>query len=154
MAALELEVETSLGTDEVRAALLDFSERRPDIWPDLEPSLYEVHSVGEASADVTEGSKMPGMTIWAREAYDWSSPDTIRWTVTESNFCTPGSYVAATLRPRDGGGTRMHVEWDRTGTTFKGKFIVRMVRLTKGKPIASSVGKAFRAMEQARAPAS
>lgn len=151
MAPLTMEVETSLSPDEVRTALLDFSERRPDVWPDLEPSLYQVHSVGETSADVTEGSKMPGMTIWAREAYDWSSPDTIRWTVTESNFCTPGSYAAVTTRPRDGGGTRVGIEWDRTGTTLKGKVIVKMVRLTKGKPIVSSVSKAFRGMEQTKA---
>lgn len=151
MAALGMDVETSLSPDEVREALLDFSERRPDIWPDLERGLYEVHSVSETSADVKEGSKMPGMTIWARESYDWSSPDTIRWTVTESNFCTPGSYVAATLHPRDDGGTRVHIEWDRTGTTVMGKVIVRMVRLTKGKPIVSSVSKAFRSLEAARA---
>lgn len=151
MAALELTIETALGPDEVRAALLDFSVRRPEIWPDLEPSLYKVHSVGETSADVTEGSKMPGMTVWAREAYDWSSLDTIRWTVTESNFCAAGSYVAATISAGTDGGTRLHVEWDRTGTSFKGKVIIGLIRLTKGKPIASSVTKAFRRMEQAEA---
>jgi len=47
---------------------------------------------------------------------------------------------------------RMHVEWGRTGTMLKGKVIVRMVRLTRGKPMASSAGKAFRAMEQALPP--
>jgi hypothetical protein len=123
----------------VREALLDFSERRPDIWPGLERSLYEVYAVGATTADVREGSKMPGMTVWAREHYDWSEGDTIRWTVAESNFCTPGSYVAATLHPREGGGTRVHVEWDRTGTTRAGRFAVRMVTLTKGRPVAGSI---------------
>lgn len=148
MAHLELDVETSVSPERVRAALLDFSERRPDIWPGLERSLYEVYSVGETTADVKEGSKMPAMTIWARERYDWSEPDVIRWTVQESNFCTPGSYVAATLRPREDGGTRVHIEWDRTGTSRRGRLAVRMIAMTKGRPISASLNKSFDKLER------
>ena len=148
MAKVELDVETSLPPERVRDALLDFSERRPEIWPGIEPSLYEVYSVGDTTADIKEGSKMPGMTVWAREHYDWSDPQTVRWTVSESNFCTPGSYVAATLHPLESGGTRVHIEWDRTGTTATGKFAVRMIRLTKGRPVAASMKKAFGKLER------
>lgn len=148
MARVELDVETSLSPEQVREALLDFSERRPDHWPSLERSLYEVYSVGETSADVREGSRMPGMTIWAKEHYDWSTPDTVRWTVTESNFCMPGSFVAATMYPREGGGTRVHIEWERTGTTMLGRVIIRMVALTGGRPVASSVRSALSRLEQ------
>jgi hypothetical protein len=149
MAHLELDVETSLSPDRVRDALLDFSERRPDIWPELDRSLYEVYSVGEGTADVKEGSKLPGMTVWARERYDWSEPNTIRWTVQESNFCTAASYVAATLHPREGGGTRVHISWDRVGTTSKGRFAIRMITLTRGRPIVASMRKAFDKLERA-----
>lgn len=147
MARVELDVETSLPPERVRATLLDFSERRPEIWPGIEPSLYEVYSVGESTADVKEGSKFPGMTFWAREHYDWSAPDTVRWTVAESNFCTPGSYVAATIRPRQGGGTRVHVEWNRSGATPAGKLAVRLIALTKGRPVAASLRQAFKRLE-------
>ena len=95
MPKVETEVETSLPPERVKAALLDFSDRRPEIWPGIEPSQYEVYEVGETWADIKEGSKFPGTTIWARERYDWSDPDTVRWTVQESNFSAPGSYVAA-----------------------------------------------------------
>jgi hypothetical protein len=149
MGKVELDVETSLSPERVREALLDFSERRPDLWPGIDRGLYEVYSVGEGTADVKEGSRMPGMTVWARERYDWDDSDTIRWTVQESNFCTPGSYVAATLHPRAGGGTRVHVEWDRTGTTAKGRFAVRLIRLTNGRPVAASLQKAFAELERA-----
>lgn len=151
MAPLELVVETTLAPDEVRAALLDFSDRRPELWPDLDPGAYRVHSVGETTADVTEGSKLPGVRIWAREAYEWSSPDTIRWTVLESNFCTPGDYEAVTLHPRAEGGTRIHVEWDRRGVNLKGKLIVGLIRRTKGRPVAASLTKALRKLEEASA---
>jgi hypothetical protein len=55
--------------------------------------------VGNTFADVQEGSKMPGMTVWAKEHYDWSAPELITWTVRESNFCAPGSYVLARSAP-------------------------------------------------------
>jgi hypothetical protein len=147
MPRLELDVETSLPPERVREALLDFSERRPEIWPSIEPSLYEVYSVGETSADIREGTKLPFTRIWANEHYDWSTPDTIRWTVTESNFSAPGSYVAATLHPRDGGGTRVHIEWERTGSTFLGRLLIRLIALTRGKPLASSMKKTLRGLQ-------
>jgi hypothetical protein len=143
MGKLVLDVETPLPPEQIREALLDFSDRRPDRWPGLEPSLYEVYSVGETTADVKEGSKVPGSAIWAREAYDWSDPKTVRWTVVESNFCTPGSYVAATLNPRGDGGTRMTIEWDRTGTSFMGRLAIGVIRLTKGLPLKKAITKAF-----------
>jgi hypothetical protein len=104
MPHVEVDTDTTLPPERVREALLDFSDRRPDIWPGLDRSLYEVYEVGETTADIKEGSRLPGTTIWAHEHYDWSDPDTVRWTVVESNFCTPGSRVYATLHPRDGGG--------------------------------------------------
>jgi hypothetical protein len=148
MGRVQVDVETSLPPDRVREALIDFSPRRPDIWPGIERSLYEVYSVGETTAFVKEGSKFPGMTVWAKERYDWSDPATVRWTVEESNFCTPGSYVAATLHPRDGGGTRVQIDWERTGTTRSGRFAVRLITLTKGRPVAASVKKAFSKLER------
>jgi len=147
MPRIELDVETALSPDRVRSALLDFSERRPDVWPGLEPSAYEVYEVGETSADVKEGTKLPGKVIWARERYDWSSPDTVRWTVEESNFLTPGDFVEVSLHPGDGGGTRVHVVWQRTGATLLGKLVVRMIALSKGKPVASSLRQAFERLE-------
>jgi len=148
MAKLELDVDTSLTPERVMAALLDFSSRRPEIWPGIEPSLYEVYSVGETSADIREGTKFPGMKIWAREHYDWSTPGTVTWTVQESNFSAPGSYVSATITPGEGGGSRIHVVWDRTGTTFVGRMIVSMIKLSKGKPLAVSMKKALNKLER------
>src|SRR6266705_3036014 len=103
MPKVELDIETSVSPERVQAALLDFSERRPEMWPGIEPSLYEVYSVGETSAEIKEGSKLPGTTVWARERYDWSTPGLITWTVEESNFCAPGSHVSAAIARRSDG---------------------------------------------------
>jgi len=143
MARLEFDVDTSLSPERVTGALLDFSPRRAEIWPGLEPGLYEVYSVGETSADIREGTKFPGMKIWAREHYDWSTPGTVTWTVVESNFSAPGSNVSATITPGEAGGSHIHIMWERTGTTFVGRMIVSMIKLSKGKPIAASMKKAL-----------
>ena len=55
--------------------------------------------------------------------------------------------MAATLRPREGGGTRIEVHWERTPTSFVDKFAARLIVLTKGKPIAASLEKALRKLE-------
>jgi hypothetical protein len=147
MPSIDVTLETSLPPDAVRAALLDFSERRPDVWPSLARELYEVYTVGETSAEIKEGNNSPVGAFWARERYDWSDPDTVRWTVVESNFCAPGSYVSATARARASGGSRIDIHWERTPTAFKGRLGTRIILLTKGKPIIASVEKALRKLE-------
>jgi hypothetical protein len=139
MGRLELDIDTDVAPEKVKAALLDFTERRPDIWPGLAREHYEVYEVGEDHAMVKEGSKSPN--IWAKERYDWSTPGVVRWEVVESNFCTPGSFVEARLDPRQGGGTRIHVAWERTPTTFPARIMLGLIKLTGGRPIASSVKK-------------
>jgi hypothetical protein len=147
MPKVEFDLETSVSPERVRAALLDFSDRRPEIWPGIEPSLYEVFSVGETTAEVKEGSKMPGMTVWAKEHYDWSAPDLITWTVRESNFCAPGSYVSAAIAARTGGGSRIHVTWNRQPTTFGARLIALLIKVTNGKPVAASIRMAMKQLE-------
>ena len=148
LSKLEFDVETFLTPEHVRSALLDFSDRRPEVWPNLSRKYYEVYSVGDTEADVREGSEMPGMTIWAREHYDWSQPHIVRWTARESTFCTPGSYMQAAIYPRYSGGTRVHVEWDRVGTGIRGKLLVGLIRALRGKPIRSGLQASLRALEK------
>ena len=47
------------------AVMVDFSERRP-IWPNFTARLYRVHELGPRTADVTEGTALPGVDIWER----------------------------------------------------------------------------------------
>ena len=144
MPKVEMDVETAVDPELARAALLDFSPRRPQVWPGITPSLYEVYEVGETTADVKEGTR----TVWAREHYDWSAPETVRWTVVESNFCSPGSYVQATIKPRQGGGSRIHIEWNRTPSSLQGRIATILIKATNGKPIAASFKKAMDKLER------
>jgi hypothetical protein len=147
MPKVELDVETSASPSTVRSALLDFSDRRPEIWPSIEPSLYEVYEVGDTYADIKEGNKVPGGVVWAKEHYDWSNPDVISWTVRESNFCAPGSYVSAAIAPRGDGGSRIHIVWNRTPTSIGGRLAVLLIVATKGKPVGASIRRALDKLE-------
>src|ERR1041384_7439819 len=135
---VEIDLETDVAPERGQEALLGFSARRPSIWPGITAELYEVYSVGETSAEIKEGTRMPGGVFWARERYEWSTPGLVTWTVQESNFCQPGSHVSATISPRPGGGSRVHVTWNRTGTTFRGRMAGLMIKATKGNPVAAS----------------
>ncbi len=152
MPKVEMDLETSVPPERVRSALLDFSPSRPEVWPGITPTLYEVYSVGETSAEIKEGTKQPGATVWAKEHYDWSDPETVRWTVRESNFCAPGSYVQARIRPREGGGSRVHIEWNRTPTSFAGRLATVLIKATRGKPVAASFKKAMDRLERQPGP--
>ena len=147
MPKVEMDLETPVAPERVRAALLDFSDRRPELWPGIEPSLYHVYSVGATTAEVKEGSRMPGMSVWAVEHYDWSDPRLVTWTVRESNFCTAGSYVSAAMQPRAGGGTRVRIVWNRTPTTFAGRLATFLIVATRGRPVAASFRRAMKVLE-------
>ena len=124
---LEVEVESDVAPELIRQALLDFSDRRPEIWPQLDPKTYQVHRVDETSAEVTEGSPLP--KVWSREHYDWSHPSTITWTAVESNFCTPGSHISMDITPNGVGGSRVAVTWDRTAANLRGRINLAVIGL-------------------------
>jgi hypothetical protein len=148
MPRVEFDVETSASPERVRAALIDFTERRPQTWPGITSSLYEVYDVGESFADVKEGTKSPGMTVWAKEHYDWSEPDRVVWTVQESNFCAPGSHVSATVSPKADGGSVIHVEWERTPTSLAGRVAAFVIKASRGKPVAASMRRGLAVIEK------
>jgi hypothetical protein len=140
MAKIEMDVETKLLPDKVIEALTDFSDRRPEIWRGISREFYEVYSVGETSADIREGQTKP-VRVWGKEHYDWSKPGNVTWTVTESNFSRPGSYVSADVTPRPEGGSHVHITWERWGSNLKGRFVVAILKATKGGPIPKYMKK-------------
>lgn len=141
MPKVEMDSHTTLTPDQVVAALTDFSDRRPEMWSSIAPEYYEVISVGEKEADVKEGSVMGPMKVWAIEHYDWSRPNWVRWTVKESNFSEPGSYVQVDLSPDGSGGTNIHTTWERTASTWWASLMFKMLVASKGKAVEQSTRK-------------
>lgn len=142
-------MDSSASPDAIRRALLDFTDRRPKIWPGIDPSQYRVIEVGDTWADIREGTRAPGMSVWAVERYDWSDPETIKWTVRESNFSAPGSFVSAAITPKQGGGSHIHVHWDRTPSSFLGRVVMWLIRRSGGRPVATSMRRGLERIEAA-----
>jgi hypothetical protein len=137
---VEMDVDTKLPVERVIAALTDFTPRRTEIWKGLSKQYYEVYSVGDTWAEVREGNVKPIRT-WAKERYDWSQPGKVVWTVNESNFCEPGSFVSADVTPGPDGGSHVHLTWSRVPSNFKGRFAATMIKMTKGGPIPKYMKK-------------
>ena len=73
MPRVTFDIHTILPPEQVLAMLIDFSARRPELWPMLARQLYEVYEVGTTSAAVKEGSIQPTL-MWERDYYNWSQP--------------------------------------------------------------------------------
>ncbi|HLE99192.1 MAG TPA: hypothetical protein VI540_04790, partial [Gaiellaceae bacterium] len=99
-------------TAAVLSNLVDFGERRPELWPAIDASVYRVHTVGEDWAEVTEGSDVFA-GIWARERYDWSSPGVVQATIQDSNVWHPGATWTLLAEPGRNGGSRLAVVRER-----------------------------------------
>jgi len=140
MAKIELGVDTKLPPDKVISALTDFTDKRTDIWKGLSKEYYEVYSTGDTWAEVREGNVKPVRT-WAKERYDWSQHGKVIWTVNESNFCKPGSFVSADVTPAPDGGSHVRITWSREPSNLKGRLAVTMMVLTKGGPIPKYMKK-------------
>jgi hypothetical protein len=141
MAHVEFEVESPLPPDAVLSNLVDFGERRPELWPAIDPTVYRVHEIGDRWAEVTEGSDVFG-GIWARERYDWSTPGVVRATIQESNVWHPGGTWTLRAEPGKDGGSRLTVVRDRRAKTAKARVLEALMRVAGARMLASELRKA------------
>jgi hypothetical protein len=111
--AVHFTVDTQASPEQARRALTDFSSRRLQTWNrTLDPKRYELLDHGDTWAVAREAT--PGSPFWVVARYDWSDPAVIRLTVQESSYGGAGQ-GSFRIVPRDGGGSRLHVQWDNTG---------------------------------------
>lgn len=110
---VKLDFDTLASPEQVRHALTDFTDRRLQIWSrTLDPRTYELRGSGDTWAEARESTS--GSPFWVVARYDWSDPDVVRWTVTESSYGGSGQGVVR-AEPLQGGGSRVRAEWDYTG---------------------------------------
>ena len=53
MATVHVRADTPVPPERIRAALTDFTDRRPDYWPNLDRNRYQVHATGDTCKLVT-----------------------------------------------------------------------------------------------------
>jgi hypothetical protein len=117
---VQFEVETDLPPAKVLGALVDFSDRRPDLYRNIDRSHFRVHDRGPGWADVTEGNVL----AWERNRYEWDeAAGVVTVKTSESDSWLPGSRWEYRLRPTSAGGTRVSVTVVRNARTLRGRLI-------------------------------
>ena len=123
MATIHLKKTTTATPEQFVAALTDFGPGRKDLFPNSADDYLEVHDQGPTEADVTEGSS----GVWERLHYDWSDPNRVVMTTTDSNVWGGGSGHTYTLTRQPNGTTNVDVVVVREGKNIKGRLIAIVV---------------------------
>jgi hypothetical protein len=146
MAHVITDRDTSASPERVIGALTDFSSKRLYLWPNLAPKYFKVESSAATSAEVTEGSAGFG-GVWERSRYDWSRPGTVRIDVQDSNAFEPGSSWVYEVTPKPGGGSHVHMEFDRRPRNFKGRVLGTLLTIAGKQVFGKSLGETLRRLE-------
>src|SRR6201989_2022768 len=111
--------ETTTATPEQYVAgLTDFGPGRAELFGNSADGYLVVHSKEATEADVTEGSK----GVWERLRYDWSDPDRVVLTTTDSNAWGGASGHTYTFTRNPDGTTAVDYVVVREGKNLRGRF--------------------------------
>jgi len=130
MSTIHLHETTKLTPEQYISGLTDFGPGRGKLFGNSTDEYMKVHSRGATEADVTEGSK----GIWERLHYDWSDPNHVVLTTTDSNTWGGASGHTYTFKRRPDGLTDIELVTVRDGKTLKGKLLGLVVG-TVGKSV-------------------
>jgi hypothetical protein len=117
MSTIRFHVTTTSTPEQFIAALTDFGPGRSKIFGNSADEYLKVHHSGPKEADVTEGSG----GIWERLHYEWSDPNRVVMTTTDSNTWGGASGHTYTFRRRPDGKTDLDAVVVRDGKNLKGR---------------------------------
>jgi hypothetical protein len=130
MSTIHLHRTTTSTPEQYTAGLTDFGPGRSKIFGNSADAYLKVHHKGLLLADVTEGSG----GIWERLHYDWSDPNRVVLTTTDSNVWGGASGHTYTFTRRPDGATDIDVVVVRDGKNVKG-WLLGLVLGTIGRRV-------------------
>jgi len=119
MSTIHLHQTTTATPEQYLAGLTDFGPGRAKLFGNSADEYLKVHSRGPTQADVTEGSS----GIWERLHYDWSDPNHVVLTTTDSNLWSNASGHTYNFTRRPDGLTDIDVVVVRDGKNLKGRLL-------------------------------
>ncbi|WP_458690548.1 hypothetical protein [Nocardia tengchongensis] len=129
MSTIHFKETTNSTPEQFVAALTNFGPGRFELFSNTDDEYLKVHDQHPGEADVTEGSH----GIWERLHYDWSNPDHVVITTTDSNVWDGHSGHTYTLTRRPDGTTDVDVVVVREGKNIQGRVLGAAIG-TLGKP--------------------
>jgi hypothetical protein len=130
MSTIHLHQSTTLTPEQYIAGLTDFWPDRSKLFGNSADEYLKVHQRDRTQADVTEGSG----GIWERLHYDWSDPQHVVLTTTDSNLWGGASGHTYNFTRRPDGRTDIDVVVVRDGKNLKGRLLGLVVG-TVGKGV-------------------
>jgi hypothetical protein len=134
---------TTLTPEQFVAGLTDFGPGRSKLFSNSADEYLKVHYLGRSEADVTEGS----LGIWERLYYDWSDPNQVVLTTTDSNVWEAASGHTYTFTRQPNGTTDIHVAVVREGKNFKGRMLGLVLRTIGRRVLEKAFEKSVQAIE-------
>ena len=143
MATIRFHETTTSTPEQFVAALTDFGPGRSKLFGNSADDYLKVHDQGPTEADVTEGSG----GIWERLHYDWSDPDRVVMTTTDSNLWGGASGHTYTFTRQSDGTTDVDVVVVREGKNVKGKALAVVLGSVGKRVLVKAFGNTVRAIE-------
>ena len=143
MATMHLKQTTTLTPEQFIAGLTDFGPDRSKLFANSADGYLKVHDQGPNHADVTEGSA----GIWERLHYDWSDPDRVVLTTTDSNVWGGASGHTYTFTRQPNGTTDVDVVVVREGKNLKGRMLAGVVAIAGTRFLGRGFAKTIKAIE-------
>lgn len=130
MSTIHLHQTTTLTPEQYVTGLTDFGPGRAKLFGNSADAYLKVHYKEPSLADVTEGSG----GVWERLHYDWSDPNRVVLTTTDSNVWGGASGHTYTFTRQPNGTTDIDVVVVRDGKNLKGRLLA-LVLGTIGKGV-------------------
>jgi hypothetical protein len=143
MATIHLHETTTSTPEQFIAGLTDFGPGRSKLFGNSADGYLKVHDQGPTEADVTEGSS----GIWERLHYDWSDPNRVVLTTTDSNVWGGNSGHTYTFKQSHDGTTDVDVVVVREGKNFKGRALGFVVGIIGKRVLEKQLAKTVKAIE-------
>ena len=143
MPTIHLHQSTTLTPEQYIAGLTDFGPGRAKLFGNSTDAYLKVHQRGATRADVTEGSS----GIWERLQYDWSDPNHVVLTTTDSNTWGGASGHTYNFTRHSDGTTDIDVEVVREGKNLKGYLLGFVVDTIGRSVLEKAFANSVRAIE-------
>ena len=143
MSTIHFKLTTTATPEQFIAGLTDFGPGRAELFGNSTDGYLKVHEKGSTDADVTEGSN----GIWERLRYDWSNPNHIVLTTTDSNLWGGQSGHTYTLTRQSNGTTDIDVVVVRDGKNFKGRLLGGFLGIVGKGQLEKWFAKTLKAIE-------
>ena len=143
MATIHFHETTTSTPEQFVAGLTDFGPGRSKLFGNSADGYLKVHAKGSNYADVTEGSG----GIWERLHYNWSDPNRVVMTTTDSNLWSSSSGHTYTFTRRRDGMTELDAVVVRDGKNIKGRLLGLVLAIFGKRVLGKELAKTVKAIE-------